>query len=196
MARDKTVEDYVAGLSQWQPEVKALVELCRKSGLDESIKWGAPCYSRNGSNVVGIGAFKSYFGLWFFQGALLDDKEDVLINAQSGKTKALRQWRMHSSKDIRKTVIRRYLGAAARLADKGETVAVSRPSTVSVPEELRAALAKNARDKAAFDKLRPGQQREYAKYIADAKRSDTKHRRLEKILPMIRAGAGLNDRYR
>ena len=196
MARDKTVDDYVAGLRQWQPEVKTLVELCRKAGLDESIKWGAPCYSRNGNNVVGIGAFKSYFGLWFFQGALLEDKDNVLMNAQAGKTKALRQWRMQSASDIRKAAIRRYLGAAARLADQGKAVAVSRRSAVTMPEELGTALAKNSRDKAAFDKLRPGQQREYAAYIADAKRPDTKQRRLEKILPMIRAGAGLNDRYR
>lgn len=196
MARNKTVDDYVAGLSQWQPEVKTLIELCRKAGLDESVKWGAPCYSRNGSNVVGIGAFKSYFGLWFFQGALLEDKDNVLVNAQAGKTKALRQWRMQSASDIRKAAIRRYLGAAARLADQGKAVAVSRRSAVTMPEELGTALAQNSRDKAAFDKLRPGQQREYAAYIADAKRPDTKQRRLKKILPMIRAGAGLNDRYR
>ncbi len=196
MARNKTVDDYVAGLSQWQPEVKTLIELCRKAGLDESVKWGAPCYSRNGSNVVGIGAFKSYFGLWFFQGALLEDKDNVLVNAQAGKTKALRQWRMQSASDIRKAAIRRYLGAAARLADQGKAVAVSRRSAVTMPEELGTALAQNSRDKAAFDKLRPGQKREYAAYIADAKRPDTKQRRLEKILPMIRAGAGLNDRYR
>lgn len=196
MARNKTVDDYVAGLSQWQPEVKTLIELCRKAGLDESIKWGAPCYSRNGSNVVGIGAFKSYFGLWFFQGAVLEDKDNVLVNAQAGKTKALRQWRMQSASDIRKAAIRRYLGAAARLADQGKAVAVSRRSAMTMPEELGTALAQNSRDKAAFNKLRPGQQREYAAYIADAKRPDTKQRRLEKILPMIRAGAGLNDRYR
>ncbi len=196
MARSKTVDDYVAGLSNWQPEVQILVGLCRAAGMDETIKWGAPCYSRNGKNVVGIGAFKAYFGLWFFQGALLDDKDGVLINAQAGKTKALRQWRMQSAQDIRKAAIKRYLKAAAQLADSGQEVKVSRPKSVSIPEELQSALSKNKANRSAFDKLRPGQQREYANYIAEAKRADTRQRRIEKILPMIRAGAGLNDRYR
>ncbi len=196
MARSKTVDDYVSGLGNWQAEVQTLVELCRAARMEESIKWGAPCYSRNGKNVVGIGAFKAYFGLWFFQGALLDDTDEVLINAQTGKTKALRQWRMQSPKDIKKTAIKRYLKAAAQLADSGQEIKTSRPKSVSVPDELESALAKSKTNRAAFDKLRPGQQREYANYIAEAKRADTKQRRIEKILPMIRAGAGLNDRYR
>ena len=196
MARSKTVDDYLSDLDNWQAEVQTLVDLCRDANMEESIKWGAPCYSRNGKNVVGIGSFKSYFGLWFFQGALLNDTDNVLINAQSGKTKALRQWRMQSNKDIKKTAIRRYLKAAAKLADSGQEIKASRPKSVSVPDELEAALVKNKACRTAFDKLRPGQQREYANYVAEAKRADTKQRRIEKILPMIRAGAGLNDRYR
>ncbi len=196
MARSKTVDEYVAGLSNWQAEIQELVELCRATGMEESIKWGAPCYSQAGKNVVGINAFKAYFGLWFYQGALLDDKDGVLINAQAGKTKALRQWRMQSAGDIRKAAVKRYLKAAAALADSGQEIRAGKPTAVSMPAELEAALAKQKVCRAAFDKLRPGQQREYASYVAEAKRTDTKQRRIEKILPMIRAGAGLNDRYR
>ncbi|MEM9208999.1 MAG: YdeI/OmpD-associated family protein [Pseudomonadota bacterium] len=196
MAHGKTVDDYLAGLTHWQAEVGELVKLCRATGMEESIKWGAPCYSRAGKNVVGVNAFKAYFGLWFYQGALLDDRDDVLLNAQAGKTKALRQWRMHAAEDIRKTVIKRYLKAAAELADSGQEIRSRNPAKLSMPAELEAALNEQTDCRTAFEQLRPGQQREYANYIAEAKRTDTKQRRIEKVLPMIRTGAGLNDRYR
>ena len=84
--------------------------------LTAEIKWGAPCYTFNGKNVVGLMAFKSYFGLWFHQGVALKDEASVLINAQEGKTKALRQWRMTSVKDIKPAIVKRYLKEAIEIA--------------------------------------------------------------------------------
>ena len=70
-------------------------------GLEETVKWGGPVYVADGKNIVGLGAFKSYFALWFFQGALLADQEKVLVNAQEGRTKALRQWRFENKREIK-----------------------------------------------------------------------------------------------
>ncbi len=92
MQRAKSVDAYINQSAQWHDELKLLRRILRWTSLKEEIKWGAPCYTHNGKNVVGVGAFKSYFGLWFHQGALLKDDNNVLINAQEGKTKALRQW--------------------------------------------------------------------------------------------------------
>ena len=117
-------------------------------------------------NVVGIGGFKSYFGLWFHQGALLKDKKKFLINAQEGKTKALRQWRMHSSKDIKPTVIRSYVTEAIALAREGREIKADRNKPVDVPAELARGLRTVKSATAAFRELRPGQQREYAEYVA------------------------------
>lgn len=84
MQRAKTVDDYIAHAGAWRDELIRLRNILRATPLQEDVKWGGPCYTYKGRNVVGIGSFKSYFGLWFFQGALLNDDNNVLINAQEG----------------------------------------------------------------------------------------------------------------
>lgn len=196
MKRAKSVDDYVNTAEHRQAELKKLREILKSTPLEEDVKWGGPCYTHNGKNVVGIGAFKSYVGLWFFQGALLVDKDKVLINAQPGKTKALRQWRMTSSKEIKPAAIKRYVKEAIALVEEGKEVTAARTKKLLIPAELKTVFRADKAAIEAFTNLRPGQQREYADYVAEAKRDDTKQRRIEKILPMILAGKGLNDRYR
>lgn len=104
------------------------------------MKWGAPCYTWKGKNVVGIGGFKSYFGLWFHQGALLNDDAGVFVNAQEGKTKALRQWRMNAASDIEPVVIRRYVKEAIASVDGGREIKAEPSTAVVVPDELQKAL--------------------------------------------------------
>jgi uncharacterized protein YdeI (YjbR/CyaY-like superfamily) len=194
--RARSVDEYVIGASNWRNELKRLREILLSTGLDEDVKWGAPCYTFDGKNVVGMAAFKSYFGLWFFQGALLKDDKKVLMNAQEGRTKALRQWRMQTAKEIKSTIIRRYVKEAVELAREGKRLAPERRKPVVVPPELKKALRADKSASRNFKLLRPGLQREYADYIADAKREETKLKRIEKILPMISSGAGLHDKYR
>jgi len=196
MRRAKSVDDYVANASSWRSELAGLRDILRDTPLSEEIKWGAPCYTYKGKNIVGIGGFKSYFGLWFHQGALLADDKKVLINAQEGKTRALRQWRMTSSKDIKPAVIKRYVKEATALVDQGKEIKADRFRTIDVPKELLNALRRQKGATAAFRQLRPGLQREYAEYVATAKHDETKKNRIAKILPMIVAGKGLNDKYR
>lgn len=196
MKRARSADDYYMNAEHWRDEITRLRQILASTPLEETVKWGGPCYTWNGKNVVGVGAFKSYFGLWFHQGALLDDDANVLINAQEGKTKALRQWRMTSASEIRPTVIKRYVNQAIGHIDAGREIAVDRGKPVEVPTELLKAMRRHKGATAAFHKLRKGLQREYADYVASAKREDTKLRRIDKILPMILAGKGLNDRYR
>ena len=196
MQRAKSVDDYIAGASNWQDELIRLREILCSTALTEELKWGAPCYTWKGKNVVGIGAFKSYFGLWFHQGALLKDERNVLINAQEGKTRALRQWRMTSASEIRPQAIKRYVKEAIGHVDAGHEIKARRARTVEVPDDLAKAMRKRKGATAAFRELTPGRQREYAEYVASAKRITTRQSRINKVLPMIAAGIGLNDRYR
>ncbi len=196
MERARTVDEYLENAKQWQSELTQLREILSATALREEVKWGGPCYTYKGKNVVGIGGFKSYFGLWFHQGALLADDAKVLVNAQQGKTKALRQWRMNSAKDIKPSIIRRYAREAMQLVDGGKQLVADRDKPVHVPVELTRAMRRSKGATAAYRALTKGRQREYADYISNAKRSETKQRRIEKILPMILAGVGLNDRYR
>ena len=191
-----SVDEFISGSAQWRAELATLRKIVCSTGLTEEIKWGGPCYTHNGKNVVGIGAFKSYFGLWFHQGALLDDQNSVLINAQDGKTKALRQWRMTSASEIKPSVIKRYIKQAVAISDEGRSVKPDRNKPIVLSPELKSAFRANKSAAAAYKKLRPGQQREYAEHVSDAKRKDTRLRRIDKILPMIEAGSGLNDKYR
>ena len=195
MKRFKTVDDFIAG-SERHEELIRLREVLQSLPMDETVKWGSPVYTAHGKNVVGIGAFKSYFGLWFFQGALLQDEQGLLINAQDGKTKAMRQWRMATKKDIKTRLIKSYVREAIALAADGKEIKKQRSRKVVLPAELQAALAQSKRAAKSFERLTPGRQRDYATYIAEAKRDVTKRNRLEKILPMIVEGIGLNDQYR
>lgn len=196
MSRIESVEAYLESQDRFRDELAALRALVLESGLQETIKWGAPCYVWNGSNVVGLAGFKDYFGLWFFQGALLEDRAQVLVNAQAGRTRAMRQWRMASMADIDAALIRRYVEEARALAAQGRSIAPERGRPVDVPPALQAALDDDPGAAAAFEALTLGRRREFAGHVADARREDTRRRRVEKVLPLIRAGVGLNDRYR
>ena len=196
MQRYNSVDEYIDNSESWQDELKLLRSILTTTELEEAVKWGAPCYTFRGKNVVGIGAFKSYVGLWFHQGALLSDPKRVLINAQEGKTKALRQWRFATKKEIKKQTIKSYIKEAIALQEQGLEIKPNKSKPLVIPAELKSALGKNKKAKANFDDLTKGRQREFADYISEAKRDETKLKRLKKILPMIVAGRGLNDKYR
>lgn len=197
MKRYRTVDDYFSELKIWKPELEKLREVLLATELEETVKWGMPYYTYQRKNVVGISGFKSYFGLWFTQGALLKDNSNLLINAQDGTTRAMRQWRMTSAKDIKVRTIKAYVKEAIGHIEEGKEIKSKPPSeTVVVPPELIAALKGNKAANTSFKKFTPFKQKEFANYIADAKRAETKLKRLEKILPMILDGTGLNDKYR
>lgn len=196
MQRAKNVNEYIKKHPQWQAALTKLRKVLNDTQLEETIKWGAPCYTLDGKNIVGVAAFKEYVGLWFHQGALLRDPEKVLINAQEGKTKALRQWRFASATEIKVTKVKAYLKEAIANQEQGKEIKADRSKPVIIPAELKSALAKKPKVKQAFETMTKGKQREYAEHISAAKREETKQTRLSKILPMIQSGVGLHDKYR
>ena len=100
MKRASSVEAYIAAGGQWKEALVLLREMCASTVLEETIKWGIPVYTLNNKNVAGFSAFKSWVGIWFFQGVFLKDEAGLLINAQEGTTKGLRQWRFKSAQEI------------------------------------------------------------------------------------------------
>ena len=191
------VDDYLRAHNEWADVLGPLRAILRATRLEETVKWGAPVYTLEGRNVVGLGAFKSYAGLWFFDGVLLEDPDGVLVNAQEGTTRALRQWRFGPGERVPEARVRAYVEEAIANARAGRTVEPRRKEgEVELPEELAAALAEDPELASAFEALTPGRQREYAEHIGGAKREATRRRRLDKARPMIARGEGLNDRYR
>ncbi len=196
MQSKKTVEQYIQSQKQWSKELKKLRETLLSTGLKEEMKWGAPIYTYEGKNITGIAAFKTYVGLWFHQGALLKDTKKKLVNAQEGKTKALRQWRFTSISAIDTKLIQSYVKEAVKNAKEGKEIKPDRNKPVIIPEELSNYFKKSPATLKAFEALSKGKQREYAEYITEAAQPETKARRIEKILPLIVSGSGLHDKYK
>ena len=196
MTSKKTVDNYIETAKQWQAELKTLRKIILTTNLEETVKWGMPYYCLSGKNIVGMVSFKSYFGLWFTQGAFLKDEAGVLLNAKEGKTRGLRQWRMNSKNEINSKLIKRYVMEAIEVTKSGKAIKPVRHKTFEVSPELILEMDNNSVLKASFETLTQSQKREYSEYINSAKRDETKARRLAKIIPMILSGAGLNDKYR
>lgn len=192
----KTVDDYLIDVAHWQDELLALRRIVLSTDLTETVKWGMPCYTYDGKNIVGMSGFKSYFGLWFHQGVFLSDPAKVLVNAQSGKTKALRQWRMTSEQDIKIDLIKSYILESIEHARAGKKVPNAVPRKLNCPPSLMAALKNDSTLQTAFNNFRTAQQCDFADYISSAKQEATKQRRLKNIIPLIQDGVGLNDKYK
>lgn len=140
--------------------------------------------------------FKNHYALWFHQGVFLKDKSSMLVNAQEGKTKAMRQWRFEEDDSIDEDLVLYYIEEAIQNCRDGKEVKVKRKVGVTIPPLLRETLKQNSKLNIAFKALTPGKQREYAEYIGEAKREETRQGRLLKITPMILEGKGLHDKYK
>ena len=191
-----SVVDIIKEMEPWVDEVMLLRELALSVGMEETIKWGGPAYTINGKNVVGIAGFKNYACLWFYQGSFLSDPDKVLINAQEGRTKGLRQWRFTSMKEIKPAKVKKYMKEAVKNTKEGKKITPQKKAPLVIPELYQNAFKKNKGLKSAFEKFPPSHQREFVEYITEAKTEETRKRRLEKTIPMILAGKGYNDKYR
>ena len=191
------IDDYITSQDKWQKELKAIRSVLLELPLKEDIKWGIPAYIYKKKNIMGLSAFKNYCGIWFHHGCFLKDEANVLLNAQEGKTKALRQWRFTSVSELNEPLILSYINEAIENQKQGlEIKPEHKKKEVLIPELLQEQLRKQPNLNESFKTLTPFKQREFCEYIATAKRDATKQSRLEKITPMILNGVGLNDKYK
>ena len=198
MDKSEKVEAYYGEEHMFKEAISILRDLALMTNLEETFKWMFPTYTLKGKNVLAICKFKNHFGIWFFNGVFLSDPLKVLQNAQKDKTQAMRHWKFNSIEEIDKTSVLAYFHEAIENQKKGIRLAPKKktPVKVDIPSELKLELQKNADTSKAFKNLAPSKQKEYAEYIATAKQEKTKISRLSKILPMIKEGKGLNDKYR
>ncbi|MBT8220089.1 MAG: DUF1801 domain-containing protein [Bacteroidia bacterium] len=198
MKRYNTVDEFIEDSGIWKPGLEKLRSIIQKTELVEEVKWGMPVYTHSKKNIVGLGAFKTYMGLWFYQGALLADKGKKLINAQEGKTQAMRQWRFPSVDEIEehKDLILQYVHEAIINQKEGREIKPPKRKPLIIPAALKDVMASDAALNTAFEALNLTMKREFAEYISTAKRESTVLSRLEKIKPMIMQGISLNDKYR
>ena len=195
MHPNPSVDFYFAKAKSWGPELQSLRTIALSTQLTEELKWGHPCYTLDGTNIVLIHAFKDYCALLFFKGALLPDPANILIQ-QTENVQAARQIRFTSAAQITQmdaTVIA-YIHQAIAAEHSGLKVAFKATKDFPLPDELLGELDENPDLAAAFHALTPGRQRGYALYFAGAKQSKTRQARIEKSIPGILEGRGLDDR--
>ncbi|KFF12184.1 hypothetical protein IW15_11525 [Chryseobacterium soli] len=179
---------------QWQQEFEKLRSIALDTGLEEEVKWGCPCYTYHGKNIFLIHGFKEYCALLFFKGALLNDAEKILIQ-QSENVQASRQIRFTSLQEITdlEKAIKTYMYEAVEVEKAGLKVVLKETKEFEMPEEFQHQLDENIELKTAFEALTPGRQRAYLLYFSAAKQSKTRESRIEKYIPQILRGKGIND---
>lgn len=179
---------------QWQKEFEKLREIALQTELVEDLKWGCPCYTFEGKNIFLIHGFKEYCALLFFKGALMKDSENILIR-QTENVQASRQIRFTDVQqiiDLEKT-LKAYMFEAVEIEESGAKVEMKKTKEFEMPEEFREKLDESSELKEAFEALTPGRQRAYLLYFSSAKQSKTRVSRIEKYIPEILDGKGLND---
>lgn len=183
--------------NQWETELELLKAIIAKTELIETNKWGGCVYVYNNRNVIGVGGFKKFFTLWFFNGAFLKDEKKYLINANQGVTKSLRQWRFSSKVEINEKEILSYILEAIENEKQEKIIKPEKTkSELIIPVLLQNELDSDNNLNEAFLKFSPYKQKEFIEYIETAKRKETQLSRIEKIMPMILENIGLNDKYR
>lgn len=179
---------------KWHDEYEQLRMIALDSGLKEELKWGCPCYSLDKKNIVLIHGFKDYCAVLFFKGALLKDPKGILIQ-QTKNVQSARQVRFTSVKEIIRLgpTLKKYLKEAIDVEKAGLKVMLKKTTDYAVPEEFQVKLAKMPALKKAFAALTPGRQRAYLFYFSQPKQAKTREARIEKYLPQILGGKGLDD---
>jgi len=188
------VDFYFTDAKKWQKELERLRIIVLDCGLTEELKWGCPCYTFQGNNIVLIHVFKEYCALLFFKGTLLNDANGILIQ-QTKNVQAARQVRFTSVREIAKLekILKAYIYEATEVEKAGLKVNLKKTTEFSMPEEFQKKLDKNAALKTAFHALTPGRQRGYLLYFSQPKQSKTRESRVEKYMKQILNGKGLND---
>ena len=175
-------------------EFELLRMLILDCGLTEKLKWGVPCYMHEKSNIVLIHGFKDYCAVLFFKGVLLKDPKGILIQ-QTKNVQSARQIRFTNVKEIVKMerTLKAYIKEAVAIEKAGLKVPLKKATEFSIPDEFQKKLDKSAALKKAFYSLTPGRQRGYLLYFAQAKLATTRESRVEKSIPQILKGKGLDD---
>jgi uncharacterized protein YdeI (YjbR/CyaY-like superfamily) len=187
------VEIFFEKLEKWRGESLKLRAILLGFPLKEEIKWGEPCYTFGGKNVVLIGGFKEFTSLLFFKGSLMADPKGLLV--APGQVQVGRQMRFTSARQIAsmEAVIKRYIAEAIEVEKSGLKPKIKAHADYTIPEELQRKLNGTPKLKKAFEALTPGRQRGYMFHIAKPKLAKTREARVEQCVPVILDGKGLND---
>ena len=193
--RNPKVDAYFRNAEKWQDELMKLRMISLGCGLTEELKWGKPFYTFQESNIVVLWGFKDHCALGFCKGALLKDANGILSKIGEN-TQAARKIRFTNLREIveMEPVLQAYIHQAIEVEKAGLEVNYKKTSEFIIPEEVQNKLDETPALRTAFDALTPGRQRGYLLHFSAPKQSKTRESRVEKCMPQILKGKGLNDR--
>jgi uncharacterized protein YdeI (YjbR/CyaY-like superfamily) len=188
------IDGFFKKAKKWRKEFEKLRKICLDCELTEELKWGKPCYTYQGSNIVLVHGFKEYCALLFFKGVLLKDPKGILIQ-QTENVQAARQFRFTDVREIveMEPTLKAYIKEAIEVEKAGLEVSYKKTSEFVISEEFQNRLDDSPALKTAFGALTPGRQRGYLLYFSAAKQPTTREARIAKCVPQILNGKGLND---
>lgn len=194
MVENPKVNFFFEKEQRWANEIAVLRQTILSCGLHEDLKWGCPCYTNGKSNVVLIHTFKAYCAVLFFKGALIKEPGDLLIQ-QTENVQAARQMRFTSVDEVLERIdhLKHFVHEAITIEASGAKVEMKKTEDFECPVEFTAYLDQDSDLKAAFDRLTPGRKRQYLLHFSSPKQEKTRIARIEKCIPDIRNGKGLND---
>jgi len=189
-----SLDFYFLDTPKWKEEIEILRGLVLECGLTEELKWKVPCYTFQGKNILIIGVFKDFCSLNFFKGSLLSDEHSIL-QKQGENSQVGRSIKFQSKEEIiqRYSVLKSYIYEAIEVEKAGIKIEYPKPTDLPYPTEFKEILAKKPTLKTAFENLTPGRQKAYILHFSGAKQSQTIINRIEKYIPQILNGKGIND---
>jgi uncharacterized protein YdeI (YjbR/CyaY-like superfamily) len=192
--KNPKVDALLRGAPKWKEEFEMLRTIVLDCQLTEDVKWYQPCYTFQKRNIVLIHGFKEYCALLFFKGVLLKDPKRILIQ-QTANVQAGRQIRFTNIREIikLKPILKAYVREAIKVEQAGLKVKLRKTEDFKIPGEFKRKLDELPALKTAFETLTPGRQRGYIFHFAQAKQSKTREARIERCMPQIFQGRGLDD---
>jgi uncharacterized protein YdeI (YjbR/CyaY-like superfamily) len=193
--KNPEIDAFIDRATRWQKEMKELRDILLDCDLTEELKWGKPCYTANGRNIVIMQPFKAHLSLMFFKGALLDDPDGILTS-QGENTRAALRIEFTDPEDVseRSSSLTSYIQEAIAVEEAGLEVPKKDVEEYEVPPELDRRLREDEAYREAFEALTPGRQKGYLLHFSAAKRAETRERRIEKSRAKVLEGKGLNER--
>jgi uncharacterized protein YdeI (YjbR/CyaY-like superfamily) len=193
--RDKRVDAYITRAAPFaRPILRHLRQVVHAAcpEVEETLKWGMPTFMHHGI-LCGMGAFKEHAIFGFWKHALIVEQSDSKRDEAMGSFGCLTDLSQLPSK----RVLTGYVKQAMRLNEEGIKVPSNRKPrpALPVPADLRTALARSAKAKATFAKFSPSQRREYIEWVTEAKRAETRARRVATTIEWLSEGKRRNWKY-
>ena len=199
MQEQERINLYIAEQPEWQR--KLLVRLRQlihtaDPEVEETWKWKGPHFDHKGI-MIGMNAFKKFVGIWFHKGALLKDTHGILERNEKDEEKGMRAYKIHEGEKINEKAFMDLVKQAVKINESGTKLTAAKPArkALEIPTELEAVLKKDEMAWSHWEGFTYSHKKEYVEWVTDAKKEETRKRRIAQAFEMIREGQGKNDKY-